>query len=397
MNSNSASIEPRNARWLQNPYPMYREIQQRRVIQASDAWYLGQYNDVLQFLKSGATVKSRPDLEGSPLMRSMLFKDGTDHRRLRGIAQPFFSTKGIQAMEEMIHDHCNREWKRFGQPGQVDLLRTFANDFPVAVMSEILGVDDADRARLSRLALAFVESHESVDESANTGQMLHAFEALRQAFDGLLEVRVSPNGLWARVQQGLADGELTREEAVETGCLMMVAGIETTTNALASGIKLLIEHPEQVEILKAHPEKIPGAVEEILRFESPVKVSTHRYLTEPMVVGDVEIPAGACVLGMIGAANRDPEVFDQPDVFNVDRAKNPHLAFGVGIHTCLGAHLARLELNAAFTAILPHLSAMKLSPRRTWLPWRKPSAILWRPHREIRGLSSLPISISRNR
>lgn len=394
----ASTVNPRGMEWMQDPRPLFEAVLAHGIIRTDEACYIGRHEDVTKFLKTDTRKLQQDHLDG-PLMRTMLFQDGHDHRRLRKIVQAPFSPKGLRSIEAHVQRLCDKLFETVRRSETTDFVGSFATEFPLKVMTHVLGVSEATEADFRKCVTEFVQSFEPQSENAAT-----AFNALRDKFNALLNnpVDCSEDGLWMAIRSAHIAGELSREEAIEAGCFMIVAGIESTTNSLGSAALLLLENPSELAKLANDMSLLPQAIEEILRFEAPVKVSTHRFLKEDLELADQTLPAGTCVLAIIGAANRDPQVYKEPNVFKIDRNHNPHLAFGGGSHFCLGAHLARLELQMAVRHLTPYLAQMQLAIPEPQSLWDKisrqapmPRAYLWRNHPEIRGLAHLNLQIRR--
>jgi cytochrome P450 len=264
--------------------------------------------------------------------------------------------------------------------GEGDLLAQFAFPLPITVICELLGVPlhdrDSFRAWSNAIAAGMASGVDNRAVADALAAYIHELIAAKRASlgDDLLSELIAVRDDTDR---------LTEHELVAMVFLLLIAGHETTVNLIGNGAYLLLTHPEQRARLAADPGLVPAAVEEFLRYESPVETSTPRFTTEPVEVGGVSIPAGELVLVALASANRDPERFAGADRFDIERSDSAHVAFGHGIHFCLGAPLARLEGQVAFETLLSRLPGLALA-----VP---PDGLAWRPGLLMRGLVDLPV------
>jgi cytochrome P450 len=291
-------------------------------------------------------------------------------------------------VEELARELVDGLVERSGGTGTVDVLAGMAELLPVAVIAELLGVPEADRPLLRPWSNAIVKMYEygrttEVEEAAERA----AAEFVAYLRELAAERRRSPGGddlLTHLVTVRDADGDrLTEDELVTTCVLLLNAGHEATVNVSGNGLLALLEHPDQLARLRADPGLLPTAVEELMRFDSPLQLF-ERTATEDVEVGGVTVERGRKVAALLGAANRDPAVFADPDRLDVGRTDNPHISFGAGVHFCIGAPLARVELQASFGALLQRTS--RIEPARP--PRRRPEFV-------IRGLADLPVVLTR--
>ncbi|MER7340854.1 cytochrome P450 [Streptomyces sp. NPDC000075] len=310
---------------------------------------------------------------------TMLATDPPRHTRLRKLVTKAFTTGAVRALRPFIAratDELLDSWPA-GEP--VDFVARLAVPLPVLVICRLLGVPRADGPAVRRWsAELFAEGEPAVIDAAShaiAGYMTDLIAARRldpgdSLLDGLISAR---------------DGEdrLSEEELVSLAVLLLVAGHETTTNALGNALLALLLHPAALERLREDPDGIPGALDELLRFDPSVSTATFRFTTEPVALGGTEIPAGVPVLVALGAANRDPARFPAPDHLDPDRDAAAHLAFGHGVHRCLGAPLARAELEIVLRAVLTRFPAIRLA-----VP---PERLEWRRTRLVRGPAALPV------
>ena len=349
--------------------------------------YAGVPRDPRPFLRTSAGLlrgQSEPGQFVSVVGKTLLLSDPPDHTRLRNLVKRAFTPRVVLDLHPRIEDLVDELIARCS--GELDLISDFAYPLPLTIICEMLGVPASDQRQLiawSRsLALGLDPIQAVIDPSVlsradvATAEMVeYLTELTRRRRRDVGEDLIS--GLVAAAEGG---DQLSDEEVVVTAALLLIAGHETTVNLIGNGLLALLRNPAQLERWREEPEISAVAVEELLRYDSPVQAATRRAL-EPFEVGGREIATGDLVMLFIGAANRDPDVFEQPDDLDLAREPNRHASFGGGIHYCLGAALARAEAQIAF----PRLLARK--PRLTV----EDSELTWRPGLAIRGLKALPL------
>jgi cytochrome P450 len=388
-------FNPLAPEFIADPYPYYRRLRDEDPVHQSPMgfWVLTRYDDVAGMLRDPRfgrkgferILAARFGDAGFDL--SMLFRDPPDHTRLRTLVSKAFTPRVVEQMREHIQEIVAGVLARLAPAGAMDLVADFAYPLPVAVICEMLGVPGAERERFRDWTLHIARSLDAIalpTEPDVVERGLAARHALADYFRGLIaERRREPRGdllseLIAAEEQGdrLSEGEL-----MATILLLFVAGHETTVNLIGNGTLALLRHPGELRRLREDPSLLPAAVEELLRYDGPAQ-RTGRICSAEVEIGGRSIPENSVVLGIIGAANRDPAVFSDPDRLDVGRAENRHLAFGWGIHFCLGASLARLEAQIALGTLLRRLPRLALA---TATPE-------WRPASALRGLQALPVT-----
>ncbi|NKE56931.1 cytochrome P450 [Lentzea sp. PSKA42] len=318
----------------------------------------------------------------SVLASHMMHTDPPDHTRLRKLVSKAFTSRAIQALRPQIQKITDELVDALADHDTVDLLDAFAFPLPIRVICLLLGVPVEEQGNFKSWSKALVSGN-SPDEAAA------AATAVAEYLGELIERKrrmTTDDVLTALISAHDVDDRLTETELVSTAYLLFIAGFETTLNALGNGTLHLMRNLDQWEALREDRTLLPGAVEEFLRLESPLKHATFRCATESVSIGDVEIPAGDFVLLAIASANRDPQRFGDPHALDVLRPAAGHLAFGHGIHHCLGAPLARVEVQMAFGALLDAFPAMRLAV--------DPEDLRWRNSTIIRGLDSLPVRLN---
>ena len=322
------------------------------------------YEDCQAILRDAQTFSSEfPVIEAGegqlgPQRRSMLGSDPPAHTRLRGLVSKAFTPRMIQRLEPRMHEIANELLDAALEQGDVDLVQALTYPLPVTVIAEIIGIPAEDRAQFKRwsdaavanLGLVFLGGFDP--ERAQRQQKL--FDAMREYFIPLAEERKRrprEDLLTGLVQAEHEGSKLDFEEMLSMLVLLLVAGNETTTTLIGNATLELLAHPGELKRLRDDPGLLPSAIEEVLRFASPVQFDPRR-ATRALSLHGVEIRENDFVLSWLGSANRDERIFERPESFDVGREKNPHLAFGFGTHYCIGANLARLEARVALGALL---------------------------------------------
>jgi cytochrome P450 len=390
-------VDSMSETFREDPYPHYDRYRTHRpLVQAADTmWLCFGHADVTALLrdpKLSADERRATTAIGRPapgrLDTSLVFMDPPDHTRLRGLVARAFTPKRVADLRptaEAITAALLDEIRVAEAPGEVvDLIRSLAYPLPVRVICALLGVPETDEASFTRWSRLLARSLDpSVLRSAEADAAIaDAEEDLAGYLEGLLSFRRTSPGddLLSALLAVEADGErISAREVVDLALLLLVAGHETTVNLIGNGVLALLRAPGQLELLRQSPHLVPGAVDELLRFDSPVQM-TQRVATEDLDLGGFRVRAGDEILLVLGAANRDPSVFAKPNRLDVTRDARRHVAFGGGIHHCLGAALARLEGHVALSALLARFSRLELAGS----PVRRPTFTL-------RGLESLPV------
>jgi hypothetical protein len=300
---------------------------------------------------------------------SFLGMNPPDHTRLRRLAAPAFSPKAVAAYQARIERTVGDLLDRAGADGDFDLVSAFAAPLPIAVITDLLGIPDANAAEFSRYGAVIGGALDGIKSLRHARELQANDAALTRLFERIFELRRREPQDDIVSQLIAAQGEQIEPQEIRPLCvLLLVAGFETTVNLIGNGVLALLDHPEQWQALCADPAGMaPRAVEEVLRFDSPVQ-RTERVALQPVEIEGTAIARDQWVTTLIGAANRDPEVFAHPDTFDIGRANAAsHLAFSSGIHYCLGQPLARLEATIAFRMLaerLPGLSRAGAARRR---------------------------------
>lgn len=373
-----------------DPYPSYRTLRERDPVHRSPLgfWAVTRYHDVAELLRDPRLSQGGPDfdtpsedddsLANSPL----IFLDPPDHTRLRGLVNRAFSARTVEGLRTSVLTLARRLLDEVDD--EFDLVAEVAAPLPVAVICDLVGVPEEDREELERHMDGPAAVVDPSPPPEAVEQMVASILWFRDYFDALSEARRREprDDLLSALVAVEAEGErLTRGELVHTAILLFAAGHETTVNLLGNGFLALARHPREERRLRADPALVGPAVEEMLRWDSPVQVATPRIATERLEVAGTRIEAGDELRLLLGSANRDPHAFEDPERFDVGRSPNRHVAFGGGPHFCLGASLARLEAQVVVGEVLARFGALELAGA----PQRRDDTVI------LRGLTSLPL------
>ena len=393
--------------FLANPYPTYRALQEAWPIHWSEeffggAWLLTRHADVELVLKdprfaaqrTGAWVKDREDAPGELggfqrlFARALLFLDAPDHPRIRKVLNAGFRPDVIQKLvphiERIITELLDQVQADVAAPDSFDFIQKVARPLPVHVITQLMGIERGQRDDFmvwSDDLAVFIGTPQPTREQARRAQT--SLLAMSTYFESLLaQKRQTPgDDLASRLVQAEAAGEIQGGPELLAQCAMLLfAGHETTRHLLGSGLQALLTHPEQWQRLQQEPALLPGAVRELLRFDSPVQY-TGRRVTTDLVLHGQQLRRGDLVLPLIGAANRDPARYAQPETLDISRNDGSSLAFGSGPHVCIGAALTRMEAEMVFRQVLqrwPGISLLDAKPR-------------WGGNPAYRGLVALPM------
>ncbi|MBD0325721.1 MAG: cytochrome P450, partial [Pyrinomonadaceae bacterium] len=293
-----------------------------------------------------------------------------------------FTPRLVEQMRERVQTLATELLEGVARRGEMDLINDYALPLPMTIITEILGVPTSDRDKFHRWSKAVV-SLSSPNATARVIPSVWMFLRYLRRFFKVRRAAPKDDLVSALIQAEEAGDQLSEDELLAMVFLLLIAGHETTVNLIGSGMLALLEHPEQMEKLRRDPSLIKPAVEELLRYSAPVFMTTERYAREDVTIRGVTIPRGEMTLGVIGSANRDETVFENPNELNITREPNKHLSFGQGIHFCLGAPLARMEAQIAVNTLLSRMPNLSLKV--------SPESLRWRPSMILRGLDKLPV------
>jgi cytochrome P450 len=388
-----------------DPYPQYAAVREAAPVHEHPLgfWLLTRYDDVSWLLRAGLSVEDHNVADGplrelretiygarSPRANglSMLDRDPPDHTRLRRLVTKAFTPRAVRELRPRITALVDGMLDEVTRAGRADLVESLAFPLPFAVIAEMLGTPPSDHQRIRELTGVVVRSLEPVLDPALAGAVVSANEELSgRAAEMIAWKRANPaDDLLTALIHAEDEGEVLNDnELISQTLLLYIAGHETTVNLIAGGTLALLRHPGRLPELGRDPGLVPNAVEELLRYDSPVQAS-RRITVEPVTVRGVEIPAGAFVMASLASANRD-ERFWGPDAgeLRVDRANaHQHVSFGAGPHHCLGASLARLEASVTFERLAARLPGLALD-----------GDVVWNGRMNLRGPAHLPVSIGR--
>jgi cytochrome P450 len=388
-----------------DPHAVYRALREERpVVRARtpaglSVWLVTRYDDARKALADPRLSKDstrfaalldrhtvapeRRVAFAQELAHHMLSSDPPDHTRLRKLVSRAFTARAIAGMRPRIEQiAAGLAEDMAAGPVEVDLLDRFAFPLPMSVICELLGVPAIDRMAFRSWSNTLLASD---DAAAQRSSAAAAMAEYLVALVADKRARPGDDMLSAIVAAAEDADRLSADEAVAMAFLLLVAGHETTVNLIGNGMLALLRHPARRAELRTDPDLVPRAVEEFLRFDGPVDLATFRHTIEPVEIAGTAIPAGEIVLVALASANRDPDRFPAADQLDLGRDTSGHLAFGFGIHHCLGAPLARLEADVAFRALLDRFPGMALAT--------DPDQLTWRPSLLIRGLTRLPVRL----
>ena len=387
---------------LANPYPLYHRLRTEDPVHWDHflhTWVVTRYADVASVLQHFSATRtptpeqlsalglSRLVPMAEVLVLQMLFLDAPAHGRIRNLASKAFTPRRVEALRPHIEDIADGLVRAMHREGRVDVIAELADPLPAIVTSEMLGLPASDREQLTVWSTEFAEALGNLQHNPDhSSRVLDSLQEMCSYFRAAVQQhRLHPgDDLICALLHAEQDGDsLSEEEVVANSIMLMTGGQETTTNLIGNGLLTLLRNPEQWERLRADFGLIPSAIEELLRYESPIQY-TSRLAPKDVQMGGKTIREREAVIALIAAANRDPDRFPEPDRLDVARGDNRHLAFALGPHFCFGAPLARLEGEIAFKTLL------RLMPNLTL----EPGPASWRENLGFRGLTSLPVVFS---
>jgi len=350
-------LDPIPGVWVDDPHPLYRQIREERplhYVASRDLWVLSRHADIQAAIRDPLTWSSRQGVVPNgfvPENPTLIVMDAPAHTTMRAAVGRAFTPRRIEALAPRIRSLARELVEALPSSGTIDAFETFTDPLPLLVMAELLGVDPAEREMFKRCGDAIVYASDNppevirAAESELTDYLSSVFHARRSApRDDLISILLHSS------TEGAA---LSESDLLGLCFLLLVAGTETTTSALGNALLLLEGHPEDRDRVTRDPGLLASACEEVLRFDPPVQ-GLCRVATRDIALHEAEIPRGARVHMLFAAGNRDPRVFDEPDRFDIERRDNHHLSFGFGVHFCLGASLARMELRLGVEEFLRH-------------------------------------------
>ncbi len=390
-----------SSRFKANPFPFYARLRTEAPVYRTklpdqrNAWLVTRYEDVVALLKDDRFSKDRTKAHTQPwmprmfkpLMRNMLDLDAPDHTRLRGLVHKVFTARLIENLRQRIQDLTHELLNRVQNQGKMDLIHDYALQIPTTIIAEMLGVPVKDRLKFHRWSSAGVSSSASRFGILKAIPHLMAFVRYVRSLVKARRVKSEDDLISALARAEEAGDQLSEDELLAMIVLLLVAGHETTVNLIGNGALALLEHPDQLSRLHNDPTLIKSGIEELLRHNGPLETATERYPREDTSVAGVKIPRGELVFAVLASANRDEQQFEHADRLDLGREPNPHVAFGQGVHYCLGAPLARLEGQIAISTLVRRMPDLKLA-----IP---PHGLRWRRGLVLRGLDALPVEFSK--
>jgi cytochrome P450 len=392
-------FDPRDPRMRANPYPFYHRLRSTDPVHRSPFgyWVLSRHQDVDAILRDPRGCSDFPSDEAwarhrggpeSPIVRStmqwMMMLDGAAHRRLRTIMGRVFTTRAVQRLRPHIAAVVDGLIDEIGE-GEIDLVGDLALPLPIMVIGELLGISHADRyqcrAWTDRIGHV-IDPIVTPDTQVAMNQAATEFSAYLAEQIQVRRANPGPDLLSSLVTMDDSGDRLTDDEIIANVLLLFIAGHETTVNLIGNGMLALLQHPEQLSLLRENPDLMSQATEELSRYDSPVQIAA-RIMATDVTLGETKIPAGAKVMMIYGAANRDPARYADPDRLDLSRTGVKSLTFGGGPHFCIGAPLARLEVATVFTELLERYQSIELAT----------DEFSWRANFNLRGLNKLPLKL----
>jgi cytochrome P450 len=389
--------------FTRDPYPVYAGLRDSAPVcpvqlHGLQGWLVTRYDDVRQALGDSSLSNDRSAAQPAARSASWLFadepfqlqhhmlrSDPPRHTQIRRIVSYAFTARQVAGLRPRIEQLAHGLVDQFAADGRTELISSYAFPLPLAIIMEIMGIPPADQERLRGWSDVL-----SSGSAASPDDVAGILNNMREYFRAVV-VHGPPGadagGLLAVLAACYRDQELTEDELLSSAFQILQGGHVTTLGLIANGVLALLSDPRQLDALKARPELTESAVEELLRFDPPMEVATVRFTTKPLRIGATTIPGdGQPVMLALAAANRDPARFPDPDTLDLGRDGTGHLSFAHGIHYCLGAHLARLELQVAFRVLIDRLDDLALAV--------DPRDLIWRPNPHLRRPERLPVTFT---
>jgi cytochrome P450 len=398
------TIDLHNPEFVKNPYPFYAQLRaskepfwvdHQQLNSTSEGMFLfGKYEDVAEILTNNLSLSKKVEAIRKPntsikvIDSNMLNQDPPEHTRLRQLVMPSFMPSRFKIYEPRIEAIVDNLISKISDKKDFDFIEAIANPIPVMVIADIMGVPYSDYESFRDWSSDVLTGFDSViaDEKLLLRQK-NAFISLINYFNKLIEIKTkNPDEslISSLIEATENQKRLSGEELISMCVLFLVAGHETTVNFIGTGMLTLLNNPDQFELLKKNPQLLNSAVEEMLRFEAPLQRSTFRITKDDCEIAGFKIKKDTQICAVLSSANRDPNKFENPDKFDITRDPNKHLSFGLGIHFCVGAFLARTEAKIAFKKIIERLPNISLSS----------DEIMWNKATLFRGLKKLDVEIA---
>ncbi|ACK62834.1 TPA: cytochrome P450 family protein [Bacillus thuringiensis] len=392
-----------SAQFKEDAYEIYKESRKKQPIlfvnqvEIGKEWLITRYEDALPLLKDNRLKKDWTNVfsqdiknmylsvdNSDHLTTHMLNSDPPNHSRLRSLVQKAFTPKMIAQLDKRIEKIADDLISDIERKGTLNLVDDYSFPLPIIVISEMLGIPKEDQAKFRIWSHAVIASPETPEEIKETEKQLSEFITYLQYLVDIKRKEPKEDLVSALILAESEGHKLSARELYSMIMLLIVAGHETTVNLITNTVLALLENPNQLQLLKDNPKLIDSAIEEGLRYYSPVEVTTARWAAEPFQIHDRTIEKGDMVVIALASANRDETVFENPEVFDITRENNRHIAFGHGSHFCLGAPLARLEAKIAITTLFNRMPELQIKGNR--------EEIKWQGNYLMRSLEELPLT-----
>ena len=397
----AVAFDPFETGFVASPYEQYARLRAHDPVHWSpllDGWVLTRHDAVVALLRDPTVSVELDNARGTDVVElqrerqsrsgrpsdTLVLRDDPDHNRLRKLLQQPFGPRPVEALRAMITERVDRALADLAPRGAMDVIADFAYPLPVAIFNDMLGLPDEDAPRVRAWIQAVARMLDPVLDEEEYARCQVLMDEMYEYLDGQVEAkrRAPADDVLTALVQAEEDGDrLTRNELVAQVVTLYVAGHEPTMSLIGNGLLALLRQPDQLVKLRSRPALLPNAVNELLRYDGPNQF-VRRIAMQPMTIGGREVAVGDVLYPCVGAANRDPERWDEPDLVRVDRADAAHhVQFGSGVHHCLGSHLARLQAEVALGALVFRLDDVALAGEP-----------VWSERMVIRGLQSLPIT-----
>ncbi|WP_245640211.1 cytochrome P450 family protein [Paenibacillus dakarensis] len=387
--------------FIQQPFPVYANLRENEPVHrfllpgGQYAWMVSRYEDAMKILQDDRFVTSHPYLgqtgkEQPPhieiISHNLLSVGPEDHRRLRRLIQKAFTPRMIERLRGRIEDISQELLDKVLASGKrdIDLIEEYAFPLPIIVICEMLGVPLEDQDKFRMWSNTIMEGVSNPHMHQEMDDVMRSFVEYLQELIATRRIDLKEDLISDLISVEEQGDKLTEQELYSLVFVLIIAGHETTVNLIGNGMLALLDHPEQKRLLMENPDLIQSAVEEVLRFNGPAEVSNIRWATEDVELDGKLIRQGEMMLVALSSANRDSRQFDEPETFDITRKINDHIAFGKGVHYCLGAPLARLEGEIAINDLLRMLPNIRLNT--------DPRHLEWRTGMIIRGLKAFPVA-----
>ena len=393
----NTQFDPFSPNLKQDPYSIYKYFRQNDPVhwgkpinpKISGTWYLFRYQDITTFLSSPLFARNssksqnniKLDYAASIRKRWLFSIDPPEHSHIRSLIAPAFKASAVEKYYSHISKRITEILDSLSPPIEIDFVKNFAFPMTTTIMADLLGVSSSNR---HQFAIWSKKIADGIALQHDKQILIEADKATKELIIYFRKEIEKRGKIESQLLSDKAQESLTEEDLIAQLVQFIFAGIESTSNLLANSLFCLFRYPEQLKLLQQNLDLIPQAVEEFLRFESPTQTTAARTCLEKVTLGHQEILPGQKVVAVLGSANRDETVFTNSDQLDITRKLNPHIAFGKGIHFCLGIYLSRLEVQLAYYQLFQHYKSIEPVP----------ASLNWRANWVIRGLQSLPVRLS---